>query len=299
MSLLSKEHKNNKTIFHTILIGEFHCIHSFLLNLIKEYSQNNKEVLFFIINKSKKAQNSVLLDEKEQKKVLNSFGFNNIEHGTLGECVSYIRKLTSCLSTDESLNIICEAYQDVQLFSDIAQTNVHYNEKIAQYSNNIKEFVAEGSVEKAAQDLAYYYFISGKVIKGNKIGRELGFPTANVKIDDISKIIPALGVYVALTKIENKWYQAMVNIGTRPTLNLKDVSIEAHLFSYDGDLYNKKAEIHLISHLRPEMKFSNTQDLSEQLKRDKKTALSLFNENSIMPDPSEKIVFTNQSEELQ
>ncbi len=112
------------------------------------------------------------------------------------------------------------------------------------------------------------FALSGKVVEGNKIGRTLGYPTANLDLAD-NAIIPAQGVYAAMVRVHDEWYKSMVNIGIRPTLNLHRVTIEAHLFDFDQDIYGKTISIHFLSRVRDEMRFSSLSELKEQLDTDK------------------------------
>ena len=121
------------------------------------------------------------------------------------------------------------------------------------------------------------YQIKGEVIEGNGVGRELEFPTANIKVDTINQIIPKNGVYFIKTKINNKNYYGMCNIGYRPTVSNEDIiSVEVHIFNYSTfDLYTQFIEIEFVDYVRNETKFKNKEELKLQLIKDKGYCKSL------------------------
>lgn len=133
------------------------------------------------------------------------------------------------------------------------------------------------------ENLGYYYPLSGSVVHGNQVGRTLGFPTANLKPFETAKIIPPMGVYSGWVQHGNNWYKSMINIGIRPTLDLKNVTIEAHLFDFTGDLYDKEISIHFHSRIRSEMRFPSLTALSKQLALDRTSALITLRQSNIEP----------------
>ncbi|HKK12118.1 MAG TPA: riboflavin kinase, partial [Flavobacteriaceae bacterium] len=126
--------------------------------------------------------------------------------------------------------------------------------------------------------LGYNYFLTGTVIEGKQIGKQIGFPTANIHIKENYKLIPKNSVYVVRSLIENVPFFGMMNIGTNPTVDGKEQSIEVHFFNLDRDLYNKKIKIELLGRLRNERKFKSLESLRSQLKIDKENALKLIAE---------------------
>ncbi len=145
-------------------------------------------------------------------------------------------------------------------------------------SSVIRAFLSEGKVEEAEKCLGYPYFIIGTVVQGVHEGRKLGFPTANMRVDDELKLIPENGVYAVKAQIENspQIWDAMMNIGTRPTFGDNTVSLETHIFGLDGDIYGKRINIRFIHRLRGERKFSSADELSAQLRHDKDEVRKLF-----------------------
>lgn len=146
-------------------------------------------------------------------------------------------------------------------------------------STKIRNALIEGDIKKANHFLGYNYMLTGTVIKGNQLGRTIGFPTANIAIEEKYKLIPQNGVYVAKATVENHSLNGMVNIGVRPTVNGKNLTVEINLFDFDGDIYGKKLQIELIDKLRNEIKFENLEQLKEQLVTDKENTIRLLQFN--------------------
>ncbi|WP_165041576.1 riboflavin biosynthesis protein RibF [Dysgonomonas sp. ZJ709] len=144
-------------------------------------------------------------------------------------------------------------------------------------SSRIRHLLAEGDVEKATQLLSYNYTISGKIVEGFKVGRTIGFPTANIQVWEKYKVIPAFGVYAVYAHVEGKRYDAMLYIGQRPTLqNGQDISVEVNLFDFDGDLYNKELTAEFLEFVRPDEKFSGIDSLKKQIAKDKDTVINIL-----------------------
>lgn len=146
-------------------------------------------------------------------------------------------------------------------------------------STQIRDFLFDGKIKEANNSLGFKYKIEGKVVEGKQIGRTLGFPTANIEVLESYKIIPQDGVYAVEGKIGNNFYQGMLNIGIRPTLNGKNKTIEVHWFNFDDSLYGKKIKIYFTKKIRNELKFNNIDELKEQLKEDKKSVLKIHNKS--------------------
>ncbi len=137
-------------------------------------------------------------------------------------------------------------------------------------SSRVRRLLLAGNIEKANQLLSYNYRISGKIVEGYKVGRTIGFPTANVKAWERYKVIPQLGVYAVLVHFDNTTHEGMLYIGTRPTLqNGSEISIEVNIFDFTGDLYNKSLSVEFIDFIRPDSKFDNMQQLVSQINDDK------------------------------
>ena len=144
-------------------------------------------------------------------------------------------------------------------------------------STKIRNSIKEGNIRKVNSYLCFDFSISGKVIEGNKMGSSIGFPTANIQINNKWKILPKDGVYAVKVFIKNVQYYGMLNIGNRPTISdLKHV-IEVHLFNFSSNIYNEEIKVEFIERIRGEKKFSDLDKLKFQLKIDATNCKKIFN----------------------
>jgi len=145
-------------------------------------------------------------------------------------------------------------------------------------STRIREALEKGDVATANKFLGYRFTLHGTVVEGQRVGRKLGFPTANIEASDPHKLIPGYGVYAVEVLLSGEKYQGMLNIGSRPTFNRNagNRSIEVHIFDFSGDIYNREIIIVFVGKIRDEQKFSGVEALAEQLKKDKVTALKIL-----------------------
>jgi len=146
-------------------------------------------------------------------------------------------------------------------------------------STLIRNAVQNGEIEKANTWLSKKYFISGEIVGGKKIGRNIGFPTANIYVAENYKMIPASGVYVVEVSLNNKQYAGMLNIGYKPTVNNNKMNrtIEVHILNFEKNIYNENISVLFHKKLRDEKKFSSLDELKQQLKKDKKLVGKYFN----------------------
>ncbi len=140
-------------------------------------------------------------------------------------------------------------------------------------SSLIRSFLQDGEIEKANALLGRPYEIEGMVIKGKSRGKNLGFPTANIRTEN--EIIPS-GVFISTVRIGNKTFPALTNIGTCPTFNQNETNIESYLLSFNENLYGRKTIVNLIKKIRGEIKFETPEDLSMQIKKDIEIARTFF-----------------------
>ena len=145
-------------------------------------------------------------------------------------------------------------------------------------STKIREALQNGNIKKANYYLGYNFKLCGTVVSGKQMGRKLGFPTANIETSDKHKIIPGYGVYAVKVTLNNKFYNGMLNIGTRPTFNKNadNRSIEVNIFDFADDIYEQEITIVFTDKIRDEQKFSGVEMLVEQLKKDKTAALKIL-----------------------
>lgn len=155
-----------------------------------------------------------------------------------------------------------------QYHFDVHEIPAHEIDEIAISSTRIRKALLVGDLKRANELLGYHYQLSGTVVLGNQLGRTIGFPTANLEIDDIHKLIPQNGVYAGYAEIDAQKHRFMLNIGVRPTVDGTKKTIEAHILDFDGDLYDKAIKLHIVEYLREEKRFSGLDELKSQLKLD-------------------------------
>ena len=145
-------------------------------------------------------------------------------------------------------------------------------------SSEIRRLVQEGKVERAAKLLTYAYHISGRIVSGYKVGRTLGFPTANIQPDDPMQLLPGIGVYAVWVEVAGQRYKGMLYIGSRPMLdNGTQLSIEVHILHFSGDIYNDPIRVSFAHFVRGDEKFDSLEALKAQLMRDREVVDQLLN----------------------
>jgi riboflavin kinase/FMN adenylyltransferase len=141
-------------------------------------------------------------------------------------------------------------------------------------STKIRNAINEGSIELANDYLGYNFKLFGEVVQGRGVGSSIGFPTANIRLENKNKIIPAKGVYAVNVYYNKNQFGGMLNIGTNPTFNGNELSIEVHVFDFNQDIYNQTLQIEFCKRIRNEKKFNTIDELKQQLSMDKITALN-------------------------
>ena len=153
----------------------------------------------------------------------------------------------------------------------VLQAQVYEEDFITVSSSLIRETLLQGRVTDSRKLLGYDYFIDGVVVDGFKVGRKLGYPTANIEVPT-EKLIPCDGVYVVKAELEGRMFGGMLNIGWRPTFNGNRRTIEVNLFDFDGNIYSEHITLRFIDFLRPEQKFESPKALIRQLAIDEQKA---------------------------
>ncbi len=144
-------------------------------------------------------------------------------------------------------------------------------------SSNIRKSLISGDIEKANFLLGHFYSLKARVVAGKKLGREIGFPTANLKIENDDKLIPKIGVYFVEIILDSQNHFGMLNIGHNPTIDAdQNLKLEVNIFNFNQDIYSKSITINFIKRLRDEIKFNSLNDLVLQLNRDKESCLSFL-----------------------
>lgn len=167
-------------------------------------------------------------------------------------------------------------YGDIYNF-EVEEISAQDINDVAVSSTKIRKALNEGDITKANTFLGYNFMITGTVVKGKGIGRQLDFPTANLYIEENYKLIPKHGAYVVSSLIDNELVYGMMNIGMNPTVDGNTESIEVHFFDFKKNLYNRKIQVNLLFRIRDEVKFESIDALKEQLLKDKETSLHYIN----------------------
>jgi len=182
---------------------------------------------------------------------------------------------------------LLEQYQEEYNYK-VKEIPEHVLHHVIISSTKIRQALIEGDISTANEYLGYDYFFEGRVIDGNKLGRTLGYPTANISVNDENKLIPANGIYAALVsigmEIENEGhiffpplnYKGMMSIGFRPTVGGENIIIEVNIFDFEEDIYGRTIRIHVKNFLRPEEKFNSLDELKEAMANDKINTLQLL-----------------------
>jgi riboflavin kinase/FMN adenylyltransferase len=298
--------KNTKSV---VTIGTFDGVHighqSILKKIISYSTSNNCEsiVLTFFPHPRMVLQGDntikLLNTIKEKSKLFSNIGLNNLiihpfdkEFSRL-TAEDFVKKILV-----EKLNIqkIIIGYdhrfgrnrsaniEDLIAFGEkynfeVEQISAQEISEISVSSTKIRKFLSEGEVETSNKFLGYPYFITGKVVKGNQIGRTINFPTANIEIPENYKLIPKNGVYIISCNIESINYFGMANIGTNPTVSGLEQKIEVHFFSFNKDIYNLEIQVDFHHRIRDEKKFDSLDELKTQLNKDKQYSENFIEKN--------------------
>jgi riboflavin kinase/FMN adenylyltransferase len=152
---------------------------------------------------------------------------------------------------------------------------------VAISSTRIRTALLDGQIDIANECLGYPFFITGKVIRGDQLGRQLGYPTANLMLEERYKLIPSDGIYAVKVKIEGGEHKGMAYIGHRPTVNGMTRNIEVNIFDFNADIYNKQLRMEFLHFVREDIRFSSLDELVVQLGKDKESVQALL----VLDDP--------------
>ena len=272
-------HLGHQEIFKKVLeISNKHSLPSVVLS----FSPHTNDVIFPAI------KHFILTTIQDKINIIKEYNFDIF-------CQINFTENFSNYTPDEFLNKIISKYNPQYIilgydnkFGKNGLGDIHYIKNADQYSNIevlkvdpykyknnivktslIKDYISNGNVSYANLLMTRKYCIIGKVISGNKIGTKLGFPTANIKINESKQIIPKNGVYSVNLIFDSMKYESVCNIGLTPTLNLQDkIKIEVHVINKDIQLYNKEVIIEFKNFIRDEIKFKSKTDLINQIKID-------------------------------
>jgi riboflavin kinase / FMN adenylyltransferase len=173
-------------------------------------------------------------------------------------------------------------YQDLINFGkefnfDVEEISAKLISEVSVSSTKIRNAIIEGDINLANSYLGHNYQLNGIVVKGQQLGRTINFPTANIQIEEDYKLIPKNGVYVVSSKINNKIIFGMMNIGNRPTVHGKTITIEVHFLDFKDDLYDQYLSVNVLTRIRDEVKFDSLEILKNQLEKDLKHTINFVN----------------------
>lgn len=284
-----------------------HLGHRFLIERMKEMGKQlemKTAVITFPQHPRK------ILQQDYQPKLLNSFEekLSHLEEAGIDYCI--VLDFTPELSRLNAREFICdilaqkmrvktlfvgydhrfghnreEGLEQYEVYGTECGVNIIQAESYVQEahhisSSEIRRLLQEGNVEDAAKLLTYPYQIGGRIVEGFKVGRKLGFPTANIQVDEPYKVIPAIGVYAVRVCLKRKTYTGMLYIGNRPTLNNgENITLEVNIFDFSEDIYNEEITVSFMHYVRGDIKFGSLDALREQLADDReKVELLMKNE---------------------
>jgi riboflavin kinase/FMN adenylyltransferase len=297
---INEFHSNKKTILTLGTFDGVHIGHKKILEKLNQNTENGKYeslVLTFFPHPrmvlQEKSEIKLLNTISEKSKLLEASGIENLVIHPFNESFSrltaeefvhsilvdqfHIQKIIighdHRFGRNRTANIDNLIAFGAQYGFEVEQISAQEIQDVSVSSTKIRKALQEGNMALANEYLGYTYFLTGEVVNGKQLGRTIGFPTANIQIEEDYKLIPKNGVYVVKTFIDQKEVFGMMNIGFNPTVNGQKQTIEVNLFDFDADIYGQKLEISLLKYLREEQKFGSVDLLKEQLNLDKKTAL--------------------------
>ncbi|MBR6535593.1 MAG: bifunctional riboflavin kinase/FAD synthetase [Lachnospiraceae bacterium] len=270
----------------------FHLGHRSLLSAVLKEKERGLASCVVTFSTAVDTGRKVIYTKEEQRKLCESMGIDVLAEYLLDEAM---REMTAeqfvaellCKKLQAKVIVAGEDFRfgkgregDVALLRALEETYGYRTvcvpkvteESVRISSTGIRGLLAEGKVAEANELLGRPYAVFGEVLHGKKLGRTLGFPTMNL-IPSGEKLLPVYGVYVTRTKVDGQWFDGITNIGLRPTVDSDEqVSVETHLFSYEGDLYGKQVEVQFLTFLRQERKFPDVDSLQGAMKEDVKNA---------------------------
>ena len=195
------------------------------------------------------------------------------EYGATAILLGYDNRMGSDAASPDQVARKAEELGLEVIRTDMVQSELGY----AVSSTKIREKVENGEVETAAQMLGYGYSLHGVVVAGNRLGRTIGFPTANMQLYEPLKLVPGNGVYFVRVKTLGRDFYGMCNVGLRPTIGAGNArTIETNIFGFDEDIYGLDMDITFVSKIRDEIRFDSLDELKKQLESDREACLTLI-----------------------
>lgn len=301
MNVIRDTHPQSPTVATIGFFDGVHLGHRYLINQVKMAASQCgwcSSIITFPVHPRQVIQSDYqphLLSSPEEK--IELLGTTGIDHCIL---LPFTREL-SMLTAREFMQLLYDKYKvrmlvigydhrfghnRAETFEDycrygqelgihIMQATAYTQEQDKVSSSAIRRALLAGEVATANNYLGYNYFLEGTVVNGYKVGRKIGFPTANLRVDFPNKLIPSVGVYAVYVYVNGQKHKGMLNIGHRPTLNNgTDLSIEVHILDFEGDIYQQPIRLEFVDFLRPEKKFNSVDELILQMQKDKEATYS-------------------------
>ena len=292
---------NKKTILTLGTFDGVHIGHKKILERITQNTENGKYeslVLTFFPNPrmvlQEKSEIKLLNTISEKSKLLEATGIENLVIHPFNESFSrltaeefvhsilvnqfHIHKIIighdHRFGRNRTANIDNLIAFGAEYGFEVEQISAEEIQDVSVSSTKIRKALQNGNMTLANEYLGYTYFLTGEVVKGKQLGRTIGFPTANIQIEEDYKLIPKNGVYVVKCIVNEQEIFGMMNIGFNPTVNGQKQTIEVNLFDFDADIYGQNIQVSLLHYLREEQKFGSVDLLKAQLNQDKKDALA-------------------------
>ncbi|MDR2123230.1 MAG: bifunctional riboflavin kinase/FAD synthetase, partial [Flavobacteriaceae bacterium] len=294
--------QNRKIVFTLGMFDGVHSGHQFVLEHLKKIAEEEEgetAVMTFVPHPrlvlQPDADFRLLTTLKEKISLLEKF---SVQHLFIQEFTEEFSKLTArefvrdILVARLNIHSLVVGYdhqfgknrdgnfEQLQDFSKEFGFNLHQLPPVSEQevmisSTKIRNKINDGDIKQANQWLGYKFVMTGKVIEGDKIGRKLGYPTANMEIDK-HKICPKNGVYFVKVRIGGESFDGMLNIGMRPTISGTKKQVEVHILNFNRDIYGEEIEVHFYDRERDEEKFSSLEELKQRLASDKKNTVRYF-----------------------
>jgi len=190
----------------------------------------------------------------------------NLKHLIVGPDFSFGRK------REGNLDLLIKMGKEYDFDTEVVETALIDGEIVS--STSIRNLLREGKMVKAGKFLGYNFYIEGQVKEGERRGRRIGFPTANLDTD--WDILPKIGVYATLAHVDDRILNSITNVGYRPTFGNHELLVETHIFDFNEDIYKKRIKVEFVDRVRDEQKFNGPEDLVEQIKRDIERVKTIF-----------------------
>ncbi|MDD5901007.1 MAG: bifunctional riboflavin kinase/FAD synthetase [Lachnospiraceae bacterium] len=293
MSLLLriKKYTEYLPVQTAVTIGKFdgfHLGHQGLLKAVLQEKQHGYASCVVSFFSAVDTERSVIYTREEQRRLCEDMGIDILAEYPFDET---IREMSAeqfvsevlCKNLHAKVIVVGEDFRfgkgragDVLLLKSLEEQYHYRTISIPQItcagirisSTGIRELLAEGKIEEVNTLLGQPYTVFGEVMHGKKLGRTLGFPTLNL-IPPKAKLLPAYGVYVTKTYVDEQWFYGITNIGLRPTVDSdKVITVETHLFQCNQDLYGKQIKVQFLHFLRPEQRFADAEELKKAISAD-------------------------------